>query len=124
LNLNFENLSIANDSVVLQRALEGEQSIIDIENCGTAMRFLTAYFAFTTLAVGVLGLTASVSAAYLATTGLTSTWLAAIPGWGWAILAVIAILYVAGVDIGSELANAEDSVKDALADVDDWVSSW
>jgi hypothetical protein len=72
----------------------------------------------------VLGLTASVSAAYLATTGLTSTWLAAIPGWGWAILAVIAILYVAGVDIGSELANAEDSVKDALADVDDWVQSW
>ena len=89
-----------------------------------AFAILTAYFAFTTLAVGVLGLTASVSAAYLATTGLTSTWLAAIPGWGWAILAVIAILYVAGVDIGSELANAEDSVKDALADVNDWVDSW
>jgi hypothetical protein len=89
-----------------------------------AFAILTAYFAFTTLAVGVLGLTASVSAAYLATTGLASTWLAAIPGWGWAILAVIAILYVAGVDIGSELANAEDSVKDALADVNDWVDSW
>jgi len=26
--------------------------------------------------------------------------------------------------VGSELADAEDSVKDALADVDDWVSSW
>jgi hypothetical protein len=43
---------------------------------------------------------------------------------GWAILAVIAVLYVAGVDVGSELANAEDSVKDALADVNDWIDSW
>jgi len=55
LNLNFENLSKANDSVVLQRALQGEQSIIDIENCGTAMRFLTAYFAFSNQTVLLTG---------------------------------------------------------------------
>jgi hypothetical protein len=66
----------------------------------------------------------AVSAAYLAVDITATNILAAIPGWGWAILAVIAVLYVAGVDVGSELANAEDSVKDALADVNDWIDSW
>lgn len=97
-----------------------------------AFAALVAYFYLGgTIALATIGILAggatiatAVSAAYFTVSTTASTWLAAIPGWGWAVLAVIAVLYVAGVDVGSELANAEDSVKDALADVDDWVSSW
>jgi hypothetical protein len=51
-------------------------------------------------------------------------WLFVTNPYGWVILAVIAVLCIAGVDIGSELANAEDSIKDGLADVNDWIDSW
>jgi len=43
LNLEFENLSNSNDTHVLLNALNNlDSEIIDIHNCGTAMRFLTA----------------------------------------------------------------------------------
>lgn len=48
LALNFENLSDSNDTRVLQQALAQQAtSCIDIQNCGTAMRFLTVYLALT-----------------------------------------------------------------------------
>ncbi len=43
--IEIENLSTSEDSAVLQKALSGKESIIDIHHAGTAMRFLTAYFA-------------------------------------------------------------------------------
>ncbi|HLS30979.1 MAG TPA: 3-phosphoshikimate 1-carboxyvinyltransferase [Flavobacteriaceae bacterium] len=46
-NLKIENQSDSDDSSVLQQALSAKnQKIIDIGHAGTAMRFLTAYFAF------------------------------------------------------------------------------
>ncbi len=39
------NLSESEDTRVLQQALESGQSVVDIGHAGTAMRFLTAYFA-------------------------------------------------------------------------------
>ena len=43
LNLEFENISNSNDTHVLLNALNNlDSEIIDIHNCGTAMRFLTA----------------------------------------------------------------------------------
>jgi len=39
------NLSESEDTRVLQQALEGRQAVVDIGHAGTAMRFLTAYFA-------------------------------------------------------------------------------
>ena len=80
-----------------------------------AFAALTAYFAITT----GLGVIASAYLAYTVATTQTYFWLANIPGVGWTILAVIAILAIAGVDIGSELANFEDSVKEFGSDVDD-----
>lgn len=47
-NLSFtiDNLSESNDTKVLKRALSSDTNfIIDAENCGTAMRFLTSYLA-------------------------------------------------------------------------------
>lgn len=44
-NLSIKNLSNSDDTVVMQRALSANQDIIDIHHAGTAMRFLTAYFA-------------------------------------------------------------------------------
>lgn len=39
------NLSESEDTRVLQQALESSQAVVDIGHAGTAMRFLTAYFA-------------------------------------------------------------------------------
>ncbi|MCX7987762.1 MAG: 3-phosphoshikimate 1-carboxyvinyltransferase [Bacteroidales bacterium] len=39
------NLSESEDTRVLQQALESNQAVVDIGHAGTAMRFLTAYFA-------------------------------------------------------------------------------
>jgi 3-phosphoshikimate 1-carboxyvinyltransferase len=43
--LTIENVSNSDDSHVMQQALETTSEIIDIHHAGTAMRFLTAYFA-------------------------------------------------------------------------------
>ncbi|WP_430613876.1 3-phosphoshikimate 1-carboxyvinyltransferase [Flavobacterium sp. JP2137] len=44
-NIAVENRAVADDSRMMQRALESSDSVIDIHHAGTAMRFLTAYFA-------------------------------------------------------------------------------
>lgn len=41
----LENISNSDDSEVMMKALKSDDSIIDIHHAGTAMRFLTAYFA-------------------------------------------------------------------------------
>ena len=41
----IENLSNSDDSAVMQQALEEGNGLIDIHHAGTAMRFLTAFFA-------------------------------------------------------------------------------
>ena len=43
--LTIENISDSDDSNHLQHALETSEETIDIGHAGTAMRFLTAYFA-------------------------------------------------------------------------------
>ncbi len=43
--INLENLSNSDDSAVMQKALEINSGIVDIHHAGTAMRFLTAYYA-------------------------------------------------------------------------------
>ncbi len=44
-NISIENLSESDDTVVLQKGLQTANGAIDIHHAGTAMRFLTAYFA-------------------------------------------------------------------------------
>lgn len=44
-NISIENISNSDDSEVMQKALFGNEEIIDIHHAGTAMRFLTAFFA-------------------------------------------------------------------------------
>lgn len=44
-NLQLTNLSNSDDSKYLKKALEEDKSVVDISHAGTAMRFLTAYFA-------------------------------------------------------------------------------
>jgi len=44
-NLKIENLSNSDDSLLMQQALKSTSSLIDVHHAGTAMRFLTAYFA-------------------------------------------------------------------------------
>jgi 3-phosphoshikimate 1-carboxyvinyltransferase len=44
-NIILENTSNSDDSEVMQKALKGNDEIVDIHHAGTAMRFLTAYFA-------------------------------------------------------------------------------
>ncbi len=44
-NISLKNLSTANDTLVLKKALISNKKTIDIHHAGTAMRFLTAYFA-------------------------------------------------------------------------------
>ena len=44
-NLNIENLSNSDDSMVMQKGLRARDGIVDIHHAGTAMRFLTAFFA-------------------------------------------------------------------------------
>ena len=43
--ITISNLSESDDSEAMQKALSGNDSIIDIHHAGTAMRFLTAYYA-------------------------------------------------------------------------------
>jgi len=44
-NLSLENISDSDDTIHLQEALNSTKDVIDIGHAGTAMRFLTAYFA-------------------------------------------------------------------------------
>ncbi|PWA06423.1 3-phosphoshikimate 1-carboxyvinyltransferase [Flavobacterium psychrotolerans] len=44
-NITLANTSNSDDSEVMQKALIGNEEVIDIHHAGTAMRFLTAYFA-------------------------------------------------------------------------------
>mgnify|MGYP001813417922 CR=1 FL=1 len=44
-NLQIDNLSNADDTVVMEKALQGESEVVDVHHAGTAMRFLTAFFA-------------------------------------------------------------------------------
>lgn len=44
--ISIENLSISDDTEVMQKALIASESLIDVHHAGTAMRFLTAFFAF------------------------------------------------------------------------------
>jgi 3-phosphoshikimate 1-carboxyvinyltransferase len=43
--LNIENVSNSDDSKVMQKALSSSEELVNIGHAGTAMRFLTAYFA-------------------------------------------------------------------------------
>lgn len=44
-SISIENLSNSDDSEVMQKALKSTHEIVDIHHAGTAMRFLTSYFA-------------------------------------------------------------------------------
>lgn len=44
-NIIIENISNSQDTLLLKNALESDASVIDIHHAGTAMRFLTSYFA-------------------------------------------------------------------------------
>jgi 3-phosphoshikimate 1-carboxyvinyltransferase len=44
-HFKIHNLSNSQDTQVLQKALESDAELIDIHHAGTAMRFLTSYFA-------------------------------------------------------------------------------
>ncbi len=44
-NISIENLSESDDTSVLQKGLKLTNEIVDVHHAGTAMRFLTAYFA-------------------------------------------------------------------------------
>jgi len=44
-NLEIQNVSNSDDSQYMLKALDSDNSIVDIHHAGTAMRFLTAYFA-------------------------------------------------------------------------------
>lgn len=44
-NITLTNTSNSDDSEVMQKALKGNEGTVDIHHAGTAMRFLTAYFA-------------------------------------------------------------------------------
>ena len=44
-SITLANTSNSDDSEVMQKALKGNQEVVDIHHAGTAMRFLTAYFA-------------------------------------------------------------------------------
>lgn len=44
-NVSIENVSNSDDSQLMQKALSSDDLTIDIHHAGTAMRFLTAYFA-------------------------------------------------------------------------------
>jgi 3-phosphoshikimate 1-carboxyvinyltransferase len=44
-NLEIQNVSNSDDSQHMLKALDSEATVVDIQHAGTAMRFLTAYFA-------------------------------------------------------------------------------
>lgn len=43
----LHNLSDANDTQLMLKRIESEESVVDVEDAGTTMRFLTAYFSVT-----------------------------------------------------------------------------
>ncbi|MCU0398783.1 MAG: 3-phosphoshikimate 1-carboxyvinyltransferase, partial [Cyclobacteriaceae bacterium] len=43
LQSEISNLSNANDTVLMQRLLQSPDVVLDVEDAGTTMRFLTAY---------------------------------------------------------------------------------
>lgn len=45
-NIQIENLSNSDDTRIMSQALSSTSNIVDVHHAGTAMRFLTAYFAF------------------------------------------------------------------------------
>jgi 3-phosphoshikimate 1-carboxyvinyltransferase len=44
-NITLANTSNSDDSEVMQKALIGNEEMVDIHHAGTAMRFLTVFFA-------------------------------------------------------------------------------
>jgi 3-phosphoshikimate 1-carboxyvinyltransferase len=46
-NVSVSNISTADDSVIMQHALQQTSGVVDVKNAGTCMRFLTAYYAAT-----------------------------------------------------------------------------
>lgn len=46
-NISIKNLSKSDDTLVLQEGLKTTNGTVDVQHAGTAMRFLTAYFAVT-----------------------------------------------------------------------------
>ncbi len=44
-NITIENISNSDDSNLMQKALASDEVVVDIHHAGTAMRFLTAFFA-------------------------------------------------------------------------------
>lgn len=44
-NIEIQNASDSDDSAIMQQALTSDSEVIDVHHAGTAMRFLTAYFA-------------------------------------------------------------------------------
>jgi 3-phosphoshikimate 1-carboxyvinyltransferase len=46
-NTKIQNISTADDSVIMQFALQQNNGTVDVKNAGTCMRFLTAYYAAT-----------------------------------------------------------------------------
>ncbi|MDT0559035.1 3-phosphoshikimate 1-carboxyvinyltransferase [Ichthyenterobacterium sp. W332] len=47
-NIVLENLSNSDDTSLMQKAIASNDTLVDIHHAGTAMRFLTAYYATTT----------------------------------------------------------------------------
>ena len=45
-NINIENFSNSEDSLQMTSALNSKNEILNINHAGTAMRFLTSYYAF------------------------------------------------------------------------------
>lgn len=43
--ISIQNISDSDDSTVMQKALNGTHDVVNVHHAGTAMRFLTAYFA-------------------------------------------------------------------------------
>ena len=44
-NISIENLSNSDDTRLMKKAISTREGLVDIHHAGTAMRFLTAYFA-------------------------------------------------------------------------------
>ena len=44
-NIDIDNLSDSEDTMLLKKALDSDCKVIDVHHAGTAMRFLTSYFA-------------------------------------------------------------------------------
>lgn len=55
LSFGIKNLSIADDTIVLEKALETKSNVIDVGMAGTAFRFLTAYFSVKNQALELTG---------------------------------------------------------------------